>query len=137
MIKEGSRRDGLGLLTAVEFHEDLGGGTGHAEVPLAIMDIMTAGQEIRSQRWIMEQGLKDDCLVACLAHIPHATSSTSGTGILIGVVLDVELGTRVINPFALAIYQMSVLVSERTPNQTDVAELTLGTQLREWAAEPF
>ena len=102
------------------------------------MDIMTAGQEIRGQGWIMEQGLKDDCLVACLAHIPHAASSTSRTGILIGVVLDVELRTRVINPFAFTIYQMSVLVAQSVRSIKPMwAELTFGAELRERATEPF
>lgn len=68
------------------------------------MDIMAPGQEIGCQGGIMKKSLENYSLVAGLSHIPHATSTTARAGVLVGVVLDVQLGSRVVNPFAFTFY---------------------------------
>lgn len=92
MIKQSSRRNCIRFLAAVEVHEHLGGSTGHAKVPRARMNVMATGQEVGVQGWIMKQSLEDNRLVACLSHIPHATSTTARARILVRVVSDVDLG---------------------------------------------
>lgn len=92
MIKQGSRRDCIRLLAAVEVHENLGGSASHAKVPLARVNVMATGQEVGIQGRIMKQSLEDNRLVACLSHIPHATSTTARARILVRVVSDVDLG---------------------------------------------
>lgn len=53
---------------------------------------MATSQEVGVQSWIMEESLKNNCLVACLAHVPDATSATTGTRISVGIVPDIDLG---------------------------------------------
>lgn len=106
MIQEGSRRHCVGLLATVEFHENLSGSAGHAKVPRASVDVMTSGQEIGVEGRVMEQSLEDDSLITGLSHVPDTTSATTGTRVLVRVVLDIDLRSRVFNPSVFAIYQI-------------------------------
>lgn len=108
MVQQGCGGNGIGLLATVEVHEYLGGGTGHAEVSLAGVDIVASSQEIGVQGRVMQQCLEDDRLVAGLSHVPHATGTLARARVLVGVVLDIDLRGRVINPFSFAICLMSV-----------------------------
>lgn len=40
MVKESSGGDRIRLLAAVKFHEHFGSSTGHAETPLAVVNVM-------------------------------------------------------------------------------------------------
>lgn len=102
------------------------------------MDVVTTGQEVGVKSWIMQQSLENNCLIASLSHVPDAASTTTRTRILVRIVLDVELRGRVIDPFAFTIYQMSVACpSQHMLQQSGMAGLTLGSELREGATEPF
>jgi hypothetical protein len=67
---------------------------------------MPSGQEIGVEGRVMEQSLKDDSLITGLSHVPNAASATTGARVLVSVVLDIDLRSRVFNPTVLAIYQI-------------------------------
>lgn len=106
MVEEGGRRHCFGLLATVELHEDLGSSTCHAKGSFASVDVMASGQEVGSEGRVMQEGLEDDSLITGLSHVPDATSATTRARVLVSIVLNIDLGSRVLDPSAFAIYQM-------------------------------
>ena len=106
MIEEGGRRHCFGLLATVELHEDLSSSTCHAKGPFAGVNVMASSQEVGSEGRVMQEGLEDDSLVTGLSHVPDTTSTTTRARVLVSIVLNIDLGSGILDPSAFAIYQM-------------------------------
>lgn len=105
--EEGRSRHWVSVVVAVEFHENLCCGTGHAEFSLAGVDVVAPGQEIRAENWVVKHGLQYHGLVAGLSHVPQATSRMPAAGVLVGVVADISLCRLVWDPLPLPICRIS------------------------------
>lgn len=81
---------------------------------------MTTCQEIGIETRVVKKGLEDDGLIAGLSHVPYTTSASFHAWVLVSVVLDIDLGGRVLGPNRSTFYQMSV--SEKH-NVLSIAEL--------------
>lgn len=100
------------------------------------MDVMASSQEVCSEGWVMQESLEDDSLITGLSHVPDTTSTTTRARVLVSIVLNVDLGNRVLDPSAFAIYQMiSCSVDEK--GTTKRLGLTLVLELAGRATEPF
>jgi hypothetical protein len=69
---------------------------------------MTTCQEIGIESRVVKEGLEDDGLIAGLSHVPYATSASFHAWILVSVVLDIDLGGRVLGPNRSTFYQTSI-----------------------------
>lgn len=92
MVKKNSCGDCFGFIGAVELHEDFSCRTGKTLLDCACVNVMATSQEIGSEARIVQHGLQDRRLVACLTHVPDTTSSTDIAWVFVSIVLDVDLG---------------------------------------------
>lgn len=105
MVEEGSSRHCISLLATVEFHEYFGGCACHAKRSFASVNVMASCQEIGIEGGVMKESLENNSLITGLSHVPDTASTTTGARILVGVILDIDLRSRVFGPSAFAIYQ--------------------------------